>query len=272
MRKSTLSLAYVVALEACSIILICSEIALGVHLDKHKLAEVGSDWQPATATWYGSPDGDGSEGGACGYGSIVRQMPFQSKVAAGSPALFEGGKGCGACYQVKCTENSVCSQTAVTVVITDECPGGICSGTGKIHFDLSGTSFRDMATPGASSDLLNAGVVSILFRRVPCEYPGTNIAFHVNEGATGYWFAVLIEYEDGDGDLGAVDLKQANSDTWQGMHQTWGANWCLNSGPLEAPFSIRLQSLSTGKTLTANNVIPQSWQPSATYRSLVNYD
>ena len=43
---------------------------------------------------------------------------------------------------------------------------------------------------------------------VPCEYPGKNIAFHVNEGATNYWFAVLIEYEDGDGDLGAVDLKQ----------------------------------------------------------------
>jgi len=65
---------------------------------------------------------------------------------------------------------------------------------------------------------------------------------------------------------------QANSDTWQGMQQTWGANWCLNSGPLQAPFSIRLQSLSTGKTLTANNVIPQNWQASATYRSLVNYD
>lgn len=48
----------------------------------------------------------------------------------------------------------------------------------------------------------------MLLYSVPCEYPGKNIAFHVNEGATNYWFAVLIEYEDGDGDLGAVDLKQ----------------------------------------------------------------
>jgi len=271
MRNLTLTLAYAVAIEACSIMLICSEIAYGVHFEKHNLAKQGSDWQPATATWYGSPDGYGSDGGACGYGGLVKQIPFQSKIAAGSPALFKGGKGCGACYHVKCTENGLCSQTAVTVVITDECPGGICSGSGKKHFDLSGTAFTDMASPGASSNLLNTGVVSILFRRVPCEYPGKNIAFHVNGGASDYWFAILIEYEDGDGDLRAVYLKQANSNTWQGMEQTWGANWCLNSGPLQSPFSIRLQSLSTGRTLTANNVIPQNWQASATYRSLVNY-
>lgn len=31
-------------------------------------------------------------GGACGYGSLVKEKPFQSKIAAGSPTLFEGGK------------------------------------------------------------------------------------------------------------------------------------------------------------------------------------
>lgn len=44
--------------------------------------------------------------------------------------------------------------------------------------------------------------------RVPCEYQGMNIAFHVNEGSSAYWFGVLVEYENGDGDLGAVDLMQ----------------------------------------------------------------
>ena len=69
----------------------------------------------------------------------------------------------GVSKEVKCTENGMCSQTAVTVVITDECPGGICSGAGKRHFDLSGTAFTDMASPGTASNLFNTRVVSILF-------------------------------------------------------------------------------------------------------------
>ena len=40
-------------------------------------------------------------GGACGYGSLVKQFPFDSKVASASPDLFKGGKGCGSCYQVR---------------------------------------------------------------------------------------------------------------------------------------------------------------------------
>ena len=64
---------------------------------------------------------------------------------------------------------------------------------------------------------------------------------------------------------------QANSNSWQPMQQTWGANWALSSGPLIAPFSIRLTTLSTGKTLIINNAIPQNWQPNATYGSNANF-
>lgn len=42
--------------------IICSVIALGANLNQYKLVEEEGDWQPATATWYGSPNGDGSEG------------------------------------------------------------------------------------------------------------------------------------------------------------------------------------------------------------------
>ena len=71
----------------------------------------------------------------------------------------------GVSKQVKCTKNGLCPQRAVTVVITDECPSGICSGIGKIHFDLSGTAFTDIASPNTASSLLRTRVISILFRQ-----------------------------------------------------------------------------------------------------------
>jgi len=54
MRKMTLCLAY----EVACLMFICSVIALGADLNQYKLVEGEGEWQPATATWYGSPNGD----------------------------------------------------------------------------------------------------------------------------------------------------------------------------------------------------------------------
>ena len=70
----------------------------------------------------------------------------------------------GVLKQVKCIENGLCSQKVVTVVIIEECPGGIYSSIGKRNFDLMGTPFTNLESPGTSSTLLNTGVVSILFQ------------------------------------------------------------------------------------------------------------
>ncbi|XP_010056437.2 putative expansin-B2 [Eucalyptus grandis] len=230
------------------------------------------DWSPAGATWYGSPDGAGSDGGACGYGSGVDQAPFSSMVSAGGPSLFKSGKGCGACYQVKCTENAACSGKPVTVVITDECPGGPCVAE-SAHFDLSGTAFGAMASSGKADELRNAGVLQIQYKKVKCKFPGVEVAFHVDSGSNPYYFSALIEYANGDGELGSVKLKQAlDSDSWHPMQQSWGAVWKLDgAGQLRAPFSIKLTSLESGKTLVAKHVIPAGWQPGQTYRSVVNF-
>uniref|UniRef100_A0A453P8J2 Expansin-like CBD domain-containing protein n=1 Tax=Aegilops tauschii subsp. strangulata TaxID=200361 RepID=A0A453P8J2_AEGTS len=107
--------------------------------------------------------------------------------------------------------------------------------------------------------------------RVPCKYPGVNIAFRVDQGANPFYFKTLIEFEDDDGDLKAVALKEAGSGAWTPMAQDWGALWRLNNGRrLRAPFSLRLTS-DSGRKLVVNNVIPANWKAGATYRSLVNY-
>ncbi|CAM8984916.1 unnamed protein product [Rhodiola kirilowii] len=228
-----------------------------------------SHWKSAAATWYGEPDGDGSSGGACGYGSLVDVKPLKARVGAVSPILFKNGEGCGACYKVKCLDRSICSRKPVTVIITDECPG--CSA-GRTQFDLSGAAFTRMAVSRRlGPSLRNRGEISILFRRTACKYPGKNVAFHVNEGSTDHWLALLVEFEDADGDVGSMHLKQANSQEWLQMRHLWGANWCLNQGPLVGPFSVKITTLSTNRTLSARDVIPRNWSPKATYTSRLNF-
>ncbi|KAG4115997.1 hypothetical protein ERO13_D12G142350v2 [Gossypium hirsutum] len=106
----------------CLVLFQCSMVSTAVPVPQHK---VDLHWYPATATWYGSPDGDGSDGGACGYGSLVDVKPLRARVGAVSPVLFKNGEGCGACFKVKCLDKSICSRRAVTIIVTDECPGGV---------------------------------------------------------------------------------------------------------------------------------------------------
>jgi hypothetical protein len=47
--------------------------------------------------------------------------------------------------------------------------------------------------------------------RTACRYGGKNIAFHVNEGSTSFWLSLLVEFEDGDGDIGSMQLKQVTT-------------------------------------------------------------
>ncbi|KAF8683066.1 hypothetical protein HU200_045055 [Digitaria exilis] len=195
-----------------------------------------SGWSNGIATWYGAADGAGSDGKS--YLKVV------------------------------CTGNDACSGNPVTVVITDECPDCPCPDD-QVHFDMSGTAFGALAKPGQEGQLRGAGAIQIQYTRVQCEWRGVDITFSVESGSNPNYLAVLIEYEDSDSDLDAVDIMQQGEagQQWVPMQQSWGAVWKLNSGsPLQGPFNIRL-TFSSGRVLVASNAIPAGWNAGVAYRS-----
>ncbi|KAF0932796.1 hypothetical protein E2562_012131 [Oryza meyeriana var. granulata] len=226
-------------------------------------------WSNAKATWYGQPNGAGpaDNGGACGF-KQVNQYPFMGMTSCGNQPLYKGGKGCGSCYRVRCTGHAACSGNAQTVTITDMNYYPLS----LYHFDLSGTAFGRLAKPGRADELRRAGIIDVQFARVPCEFPGLKVGFHVEEGSSPVYLAVLVEYENGDGDVAQVDLREAGAAAgWTAMRESWGSVWRLDSNHrLRAPFSIRIRS-DSGKTLVAPNVIPLNWRPNTFYRSFVQY-
>ncbi|KAL6642710.1 hypothetical protein ACP70R_020891 [Stipagrostis hirtigluma subsp. patula] len=231
------------------------------------LSYSNGSWTSGKATWYGRPNGAGPDnnGGGCGY-SDTNKYPFNSMTSCGNQPIFRDGKGCGSCYQIRCTSsnNRACSGTPQTVIITDV---NYDTSLGPYHFDLSGTAFGAMAKPGRNQDLRNAGVVDIQFRRVPCDYKDLKVTFHVQRGCNPFYFAVLVKYAGSDGAVEKVHLREANSGAWKPLYVEWGAVWRLDPGhPLQAPLSLRVIT-DSGKVLEAYDVIPQGWKGDTDYRA-----
>lgn len=208
-------------------------------------------------------------GGACGYTQLTG-TPIGNKIAAGNAPIFQNGKGCGQCYDVKCSYPS-CRSTPTRVVITDLCPGGTYCSTNQPAFDFSGAAITAMANPGQDGALRNIGLYNILYKRVPCTYPNQNIALKIDAGSSAYWLSFTVKYVGGPGDIQTVQISQ-NGGPFQPAQHNWGANWMLinySGQPFKGPYSVRITTMLNGHTVTASQVIPQYFQPGQLYESKV---
>ncbi|KAK1629946.1 hypothetical protein QYE76_004261 [Lolium multiflorum] len=174
---------------------------------------------------------------------------------------------------IRCTRtnNPACSGQTKTVVITDMNYYPVA----KYHFDLSGTAFGALAMPGQNDQLRHAGIIDMQFRRVPCNFAGMKLGFYVLRGANPNYLPVLVQYANRDGTVVKMDLMRSTNGRatgrWEPMYRSWGSVWrCDSRDALLGPLSLRVTSES-GKTLVANNVIPNGWKGDTSYSSNIQF-
>ncbi|CAN6218888.1 unnamed protein product [Urochloa humidicola] len=195
-------------------------------------ATADENFTVSKAVYY--PNKNGTESGACEYGAFGATL--NNGDVSASASLYRNGVGCGACYQVRCTNPYYCSTSGVTIVITDS---GASDGT---DFILSQHAFAGMGqNKDAGATLLNLGYVGIEYRRVPCIYPGKNIIFNITENSNfPYYLEFEIWYQQGNQDIIAVQLCKTVNLTCQLLGRTHGAVWAAVSPPASGPLSIRM--------------------------------
>eukprot|EP00253_Pinus_taeda_P023621 PITA_23621 len=230
------------------------------------LANAGQKaWKRAHATCYGDTNGISTMGGACGYDDMYAGGYGASNTAVSS-IMFKEGAACGACYELLCDAKSdpawcIDGGKTLTVTATNLCPrSGWCDGS-RHHFDLSEPAFTSIAG-------YKAGIVPVLYRKVPCLRNG-GVRFSMMGHA--YYNTVVLSNVGGSGQVSGVWMKADGMDGWQPLQRGWGAVWGNSTPNLEGRALSFIVKLRNGKTRTFNNVIPPNWRFGQSFVSAIQF-
>ncbi|XP_019189161.1 PREDICTED: expansin-A18-like [Ipomoea nil] len=244
-------------------------VAVGAYSSYRPPVSRPSAWKVAHATFYGDETASATAGGACGYGNLFSNG-YGADTAALSTVLFNNGYACGQCFQIRCAQSPYCYKGSpiATVTATNLCPpnwsedgnnGGWCNPP-RTHFDMSKPAFMKIAD-------WKAGIVPVMFRRVPCARKG-GLKFSIQ--GNGYWLLVYVMNVAGGGDIAGVWVKGSKTG-WISMSHNWGASYQAFSALGGQTLSFKLTSYTTHETIVAYNVAPSNWNAGMTYQATVNF-
>ncbi|XXG43502.1 hypothetical protein AAC387_Pa01g3523 [Persea americana] len=171
---------------------------------------------------------------------------------------------------IRCVESSACywGSPFTTVTATNLCPpnwsedsnaGGWCNPP-RTHFDMSKPAFMKIAD-------WKAGIVPVMYRRVPCvKRGGLEFSFQGN----GYWLLVYVMNVGGGGNIGGIWVKGSRTG-WIAMTHNRGASYRAFSTLGGQSLSFKITSYTTKETIMAWNVAPSDWNVGVTYKASVNF-
>lgn len=184
---------------------------------------LGSTVHSGKATFYDSK----GAGGNCSRPAA----PANHLYVALGPDEYAAGASCGGHLDVTGPKGTV------RVLVMDQCPE--CEPG---HLDLSAEAFARIADPVQ-------GVVTVSYRAVvDPPLPGP-LTFRVKEGASQWWFAVLVG--DHGNPLRAVEVRQGGS--WRAAAREDYNYWLVPSGAGPGPYTIRVTD-AYGHRATATGI------------------
>lgn len=176
------------------------------------------------ATFYDSK----GAGGNCSFVSA----PANRMYVALGPSEYAAAAACGGYLDVTGPRGKV------RVIVMDQCPE--CPPG---HIDLSREAFAKIADPVQ-------GIVPVTYQQVVDPPPPGPLAFRIKDGASQWWFAVLVTNHGNP--LARVEARPSGGN-WRSAVRHDYNYWIIENGLGPGPYAIRVTD-STGRQTVADGI------------------